>query len=365
MDLVEHRAAVNEILLRMKAQFTAMEFFGSRGDNASTVCFNELDDCNILVGIYAWRYGWQPSPSQASITEQEFDYAVSKGKKCLCYIIDETWPWLPAYIDQGDALNRLVVFKAKVSRLVRSKFSTPDNLAKLVVADLARELSPVPSGSFGGLLQVNWEVFAPDLQTVLSTAYSQARYDSPDGVVATRHVIAALASLPNSGQSIITAFPNVDIPVLHPGIRKAEVEELFAYDRPISSCVYGSMRRLLPNHSPTQQLLAIELAFDLLKNGHGELVAKFRQAGVDGAAVAKVETYLRRLASDAIALGKGLRILSDAEVIHLAYVCGTPLESGLSGDALRSVVLNQADEKGVTLFLAGEMLRRHPQLVGL
>lgn len=43
----------------MKNQFTAMEYFESRGDDASATCFKEIADCDILVGIYAWRYGWQ------------------------------------------------------------------------------------------------------------------------------------------------------------------------------------------------------------------------------------------------------------------------------------------------------------------
>jgi hypothetical protein len=365
VDLTKHRAAVNEVLIRMKNQFAAMEYFGSRGDDARTACFKEIEGCDILVGIYAWRYGWQPTPSGPSITEQEFDYAMAKNKKCLCYVVDEAYPWLPAYIDQGDAATRLGALKGKIGKQVRSKFTTPDNLAKQVAADLARELSHAPSESFGGLLRVNWDIFAPELQTVLATAYSQARQDSRAGVVSTRHVIAALASLPNSGQPVVTAFPNVELPTLDANIRKAEVAELFSYDRPLSNCVLGSMKRLLPKHSTTEQLLAIELAVDLLKNGRGGSVAKYRQAGVDGAAVERVESHIRRIAADSAVLERGLRELTDAEIIHLAYVTSTPLSPGLIGESLRAAVLQQAEQKGVSLFLAGEMLRRHPRLVGL
>src|SRR5260370_1076104 len=80
-DLSQHRNAVHEVILRMKLQFGAMEYFGSRGDGASHVCFKEIAECDMLLGIYAWRYGWQPTPSEPSITEQEFDCAVSKKKK--------------------------------------------------------------------------------------------------------------------------------------------------------------------------------------------------------------------------------------------------------------------------------------------
>lgn len=365
IDLVQHRSAVNEILLRMKGQIVAMEYFGSHGDEASSVCFDEISKCDILVEIYAWRYGWQSTESDSSITEQEFDYARSEGKTCLCYVVDEHFPWIPTHIDQGVPGARLARFKAKVDRLVRSKFTTPDNLAKQIAADIAKVASQVSSGSFAGLLRVNWDVFAPELQLVLSAAYSQARVDSRDGVVATKHVIAALAGLPNTGQALVTAFPRVKIPELRSGIRHADVSEMYLYNRPVSSCVLGSMNRLLPKHSVTDQLLALELAVDLLKNGHGESVAKFRKAGVDGTAVGKVESHIRQIAANSTILHRGLKELSDAEIIHLAYITGLPVPSGLAGKFLRDFILSRTQTEGVGLFLAGELVRRHPRLVGL
>jgi hypothetical protein len=365
LDLSAHRQAVNEILLRIKSQFSAMEYFGSRTDNALEASFKEIMRCDILVGIYAWRYGWQPSITSLSITEQEFDYASKLGKKCLCYVVDENHPWSPSHIDHGEPADHLVAFKRKVGNLVRSRFTTPDNLAKQVAADLSRELSHAPSDSFGGLLRVNWEVFAPDLQLVLSTAYSQAKYESEDGVVASRHVIAALAGVPNSAQPFMTTFRRVDIPRLLPNVRGAEVEELFAYDRPMSSCVLGSMSRLLPTHSEIDWLLAIELAVDLLKTGRGESIAMFRKVGVDAEAVMKVEDHLRRIAHDPDMLRKGAAQLTDAEIIHLAYLTDTPIQAGLMGEALRKELLQYANERGLSLLLAGEMIRRHPRLVGL
>jgi len=59
----------------------------------------------------------------------------------------------------------------------------------------------------------------------------------------------------------------------------------FAHDKPFSGCVLGSLQRLLPDHSPTKRLLAIELAADLVKNGRGGSVAKLRKANIDQRAV--------------------------------------------------------------------------------
>lgn len=157
VDLAKHRAEVNEVLIRMKHQFAAMEYFGSRGDDAASVCAKEIADCDILLGIYAWRYGWQSTPSQPSITELEFDYAMSKHKKCLCYLVNEEFPWKPAFIDHGDAAVRLRAFKEKVGILVRSKFTTPDNLAKQVAADLNRELNQASAVNAGRLTTVAFD----------------------------------------------------------------------------------------------------------------------------------------------------------------------------------------------------------------
>lgn len=148
-DLKDHRAAVDGVLRRMRSEGVLMEFFGSRGDEPGRACEEEILRCDALVGIYAWRYGWQPSPDGPSITECEFDFARRVGKTCLCYIVNEEHPWPPALMDTAKAAERLVELKRKVNHLVRSTFTTPDNLAAQVAADIARE-SRRPDGGGRG-----------------------------------------------------------------------------------------------------------------------------------------------------------------------------------------------------------------------
>jgi hypothetical protein len=87
---------------------------GSRTDKTTTACFKEIDECDLFIGIYAWRYGWQPSPKSPSITEQEFDHARDKGKRCLCYLVDQNYSWPPAFLDRGTPARRLERFKRRV-----------------------------------------------------------------------------------------------------------------------------------------------------------------------------------------------------------------------------------------------------------
>ena len=290
-DLADHRQTLNQVLLRMKQDLSAMEFFGSRADEATPACLKEIDGCDLIVGIYAWRYGWVPPNEKRSITEIEFDHARQRGKRCLCYVVSEHHPWLPTYMEAGTASDSLRRFKEKINALVRSQFTTPDDLAKQVAADVGRELAArTPTNSVGDLLSKNWDRFAPELQDVLMLAFAQAQRDAEDGIVATRHVLTALAATANTSGSLLQPMlqkhPDKQlIDPLRPQLQTPSALQVFQHDKPFSGCVLGSLERLLPAHSPAQRLMAVELAADLLKHGRGNSVLKFRQAGIDGMAV--------------------------------------------------------------------------------
>ncbi len=171
-DLVSHREAVDNILRRMKQESVIMEFFGSRTDEATTVCEKEILDSDIVVGIYAHRYGWIPEGSGTSITEMEFDWAKKHRKQILCYTVQEKgYPWLPEWIDEGETKQKLQAFKAnKAGKFVKSNFTTPENLAAQVAADLSRTIremeqaTPVPSPAPGplGHLPLPIDILPPD-----------------------------------------------------------------------------------------------------------------------------------------------------------------------------------------------------------
>ena len=84
---------------------------------------------------------------------------------------------------------------------------------------------------------------------------------------------------------------------------------------------------------------------------------------MDEEAVARVEEHIRQVASDPIVLQRALQDLSDAEVIHLAYIARLPVPSGLTGAALQDYIMLNIQQRGFALHLAGELLRRHPRLI--
>ncbi len=79
----------------------------------------------------------------------------------FCYLIDESLPWVPNYIDLDPARSKLIALKDRINRsYVRDTFTTPDDLAFKVAATLGR---------FSERQKIKEELKnAPATQTILS-----------------------------------------------------------------------------------------------------------------------------------------------------------------------------------------------------
>lgn len=145
-DLKDHRRAVRDAILRLGHHPICMEDFGSKPVEPKVAAFNKLKECDILVGIYAYRYGTIPRGDSKSITEQEFDKAREWNIDCYCYRVDEDSLWPPKYLENKHRKKREAFLK-KVDANLRSIFTQdPDQLAKQISADLERELTPEVKG---------------------------------------------------------------------------------------------------------------------------------------------------------------------------------------------------------------------------
>ena len=166
LDLKNHRKAVDEIIHRLCHESRGMEYFGSRPYEPKKVCFDEISQCQLIIGIYAHRYGWIPDGEKKSIIEQEFDYASSRGIKCLCYIIDHDYPWPPSFIDKENT-QQLDKFLKKIKKLVISTFTTPDNLAKQIAADINKTLTD--NFPIGDIIDLKRQIYDYSIQEIEST----------------------------------------------------------------------------------------------------------------------------------------------------------------------------------------------------
>ena len=164
-DLKNYRQVVIAEINKLQKTYTiAMEYFTPDGKTAVQKCYDEVRKCDILVGIYAHRYGWQPGielddikhrtytdvngnkitiekDDPKSITHYEFEWADSLGKKCICFVIKKGHPW---DMDLGEADKKkqyLTDFKNEVGNLIRGEFTSEDNLAMHVSTALSSVLT--------------------------------------------------------------------------------------------------------------------------------------------------------------------------------------------------------------------------------
>lgn len=141
-DLEAHRLGAAEALERLGQQVGRMEVFGARPEEPATVCFNEIEMCDMFVGIYAHRYGFIPPGTNCSITEQEYAHALKHRKPIFCFFVNEDHPWPPKLIEGEPGKSKLMTFKQKIAeRLIRETFTTPEDLAFKVAASLGRYLA--------------------------------------------------------------------------------------------------------------------------------------------------------------------------------------------------------------------------------
>ena len=114
IDLIEYRKAAKEALERLGQQVGGMEIFGARDEEPKNVALAELEKCELVIGIYAYRYGFIPEGDENSITEQEYLHAKSKGKDVLCFVVSEDQLWLPKFMEKdAEKLKKLEDFKAR------------------------------------------------------------------------------------------------------------------------------------------------------------------------------------------------------------------------------------------------------------
>jgi hypothetical protein len=138
-DLAEYRHAVADALRKLAYDVDSMEKYPARDDRPKAACEKDVSECDIYVGIFAWRYGYIPNddnPDAKSITELEYLAAGRAHKPRLIFLLDDDVAWPPALLDaqQDEGGKRIRDLRARLkTELWASTFKTPDDLANHVV----------------------------------------------------------------------------------------------------------------------------------------------------------------------------------------------------------------------------------------
>src|SRR5262245_23493772 len=102
-DLAKYREATAKTLRQMNKVVVSMEHYTASDMRPLDRCLADVAGCDLYIGIFAWRYGFIPADNnkeEKSITELEYRHAVELKKSCLIFVVDESAPWPPNYIDR-------------------------------------------------------------------------------------------------------------------------------------------------------------------------------------------------------------------------------------------------------------------------
>jgi len=139
-DLKDFREAVKNAVIAKQHLPIMMETLIPEGENPpKEECLQSVDECDIFIGIYAYRYGFIPEGDKISITEQEYNKAEEENKKRYCFVLhtdlEKEWP-----AEFKDDSQQLKEFRAKILKENYVKFfKNPDELKYLVTQALPFE----------------------------------------------------------------------------------------------------------------------------------------------------------------------------------------------------------------------------------
>lgn len=169
IDLIEHRKSAVDTLKRMGQDVGQMEVFGARPEEPLKACLSEIEACDIFIGIYAHRYGYQLPQSQISITETEYDYATEHKKPIFCFMVDENFAWPPKMIEEHPAKLKLQNFKQRISAaVVWDTFTSPEVLGLKIATSVGSYIGK--KSQKDGVAQ---DSAPPDLSSLAGRAISQ------------------------------------------------------------------------------------------------------------------------------------------------------------------------------------------------
>ncbi len=138
-DLPEHRQQVMDACQRQTFFPLMMEHLPASDAEAISASLAMVDQADIYVGVYAYRYGYVPAGHSISVTEMEYNRAVERGIPRLIFIMGKTHPVTIDAVEMGEAAEKLKVFKERVGKEnIVNFFNSPEELRSLVINSISK-----------------------------------------------------------------------------------------------------------------------------------------------------------------------------------------------------------------------------------
>ena len=151
-DLPEHRDEIRLGCERAGFEPCLMEHLPALDADAIRASLRLVEEADVYVGIFAYRYGYVPDGYDISITEMEYNHAVELKKPRLIFFIHEDHPVKKKDLETGPGELKLQALKDRLGKeRVATFFHSPKDLRAQVVealTALGKELDAVgPSGA--------------------------------------------------------------------------------------------------------------------------------------------------------------------------------------------------------------------------
>jgi hypothetical protein len=134
-DLPDHRREVMDACLSQGMFPIMMEHLPAEDADAVEASLRMVDECDIYLGVIAFRYGYMPAGYDYSITEMEYRRAAERGIPRLIFLMDESHSQIDLYRRGDEAYQvalktqRLATFKEHLqSTYIVKFFNSPQDL---------------------------------------------------------------------------------------------------------------------------------------------------------------------------------------------------------------------------------------------
>lgn len=129
-DLQEYRAAATRSILMAGNLSEDMSYWPAGDSPPLDVSSSRLRSSDLMILLIAHRYGTPPDGQDRSITELEFDLAMTLKLPILAFRADPEHPWPPRHVETDPQTRaRLDAFLGRVSaKVTLGLFTTPESL---------------------------------------------------------------------------------------------------------------------------------------------------------------------------------------------------------------------------------------------
>src|SRR5215470_3809398 len=91
-DLPEHRRQAMDACISQSMFPSMMEHLPASPEDAVAASLKMVDEADVYVGIFAYRYGFCPEGYSQSITEMEYERAKQRGIPLLLFLVNKNHP---------------------------------------------------------------------------------------------------------------------------------------------------------------------------------------------------------------------------------------------------------------------------------